>query len=465
MLDVAVIGGGVSGLATAHALMRRGHRAAVLERQVRAGGTAISERIDGFLMEHGPSTINAAVPEAARLSSALGLDAVRCELGPGVRHRYLVGDGRLHGIATHPFGFLTSDYLSLRGRLRAAGEWLVPARRDEGDETVEEFWTRRFGREFTDRVVDPLVAGLYSGVAGNLSMSAVFPVLQDMERRHGSISRGMLRHRLADRRMPARRLFSWRDGIGSLPGALAAGLGPALRNGVTVRRIRRTAQGFRIDAGRDGAIEARAVVLATQPHVAAALLEPLDDGASAAAASIDAPPIAVVFLGYRRAQIAHPLDGLGYLVPRSERMALAGVLFCSTMFEGRAPEGHVALSAYIGGARAPDLAGLAPGDLVALARDELGNLLGARGDPVVTRVRQWPRGLPQYAPGHAGRIAALRAAEEALPGLFLTGNYFSGPSVGVCLDQAATTARSVDGYLARSAESPAGHARMTGCRT
>jgi oxygen-dependent protoporphyrinogen oxidase len=448
-VDVAIIGGGVSGLATAHALVRQGHRVVVLERQVRAGGNAVSEHIGGFLMEHGPSSVNAAVPAASAVSRAMDLEALCSELGPGVRYRYLLGENRLHRISPHPLGFVASDYLSLPARLRLLAEVLVPRGPAADEETVAQFCARRFGAEFAERVIDPLVGGLLAGRAAGLSMRAVFPALLDLERRYGSIARGVLRRRLlGGGKMPGRRLFSWRDGIGTLPKALARRLGPAIKTGVAVRRIRPTPFGFRIDAGSAGAIEARSVVLATQPHVAASLLEAVDEAGAAAAAEIDAPPLAVVFLGYRRQQVAHPLDGLGYLTPEREQRALSGGLFCSTMFAGRAPEGHVALAGYIGGDRAPDLALLPAADLVDLTRSEFHDLLGARGEPVVARVRQWPRGLPQYRLGHGGRVAALREAEGRRPGLFVTGNYFAGPGIATCLAQAEETAARVQVHLA-----------------
>ncbi len=446
-IDVAVIGGGVSGLATAYELTRHGHSVVVLERQVRAGGNAISERIGGFLMEHGPSTVTAAAPAAARLSRSVGLDDQRCELGPDVRYRYLVGGGRLHRIATHPFGFLASGYLSPPARFRLVAEILVPRFAGDEEETVAEFWSRRFGREFADRVIDPMVGGLFAAQAREVSMRAVFPSLVEMERRYGSIIRGLANGRRAGGRMPGRRLYSWRNGIGSLPQALAGELGPAVRTGVAVRRIRRLPGGFRIDAGAAGTLAARAVVVATQPHVAAALLETVDPAAAEAAASIGAPPLAVVFLGYQRRRVAHSLDGLGYLVPSSEGRDLTGVLFCSTMFAGRAPEGHVALAGYVGGARAPDLARRAPADLIDMARRDFGDLLGARGEPTIARVRQWPRGLPQYRLGHGDLVATFNTIAERCPGLFVTGNYLNGVSVGNCVAEASKTSVLVHRYL------------------
>jgi oxygen-dependent protoporphyrinogen oxidase len=445
--DVAIIGGGVSGLAAAYQLRSQGYQVVVLERQVRTGGNAVSDRFDGFLMEHGPTTVNASTPAAAALSAALGLDTQRCDLGPDVRYRYLAGKGHLARIATHPFGFFISSYLSRRARLRMLGEMIVPRLANNTEETVAEFWSRRFGPEFLQRVIDPLVGGLFAARADDLSMRAVFPSLTEMEQRHGSITRGVLISRFSKGRMPGRRLYSWRDGIATLPNFLATRLGPAVRTGVAVRRVTAAPGGFRIEVGRAGTLDAKAVVMATQPHVAASLLEDLDGDACDAAAAIAAPPLSVVFFGYRRAQIGHTLDGLGYLAPSGEQRSLTGALFCSTMFSGRAPEGHVSIAGYLGGARAPDLAGLAPRDLIAIAHSEFRDLLGAHGEPVVARVRQWPRGIPQYTLGHCQRVTALCNTDDRQPGLFITGNYFTGPGIAACVAQASETAFRVQRFL------------------
>ena len=251
--------------------------------------------------------------------------------------------------------------------------------------------------------------------------------------------------------MPGTRQSSWRDGIETLPRALKRELEGSLRTGVVARQIERCAVGFRIDAGEAGSFTARSVVVATQPHIAAGLLEDVDASAADAAGGIAAPPLAVAFLGYRRDQVAHPLDGIGFLVPQGEGRSLTGAQFCSTMFPGRAPAGAVAIAGYIGGSRAPELARLSTDDLIALASEEFSDLIGTRGEPLVARVRHWPAGLPQYHCGHGDRVAALEGLSDSVPGLFVTGNYFSGPSVAECLDRAQITANTTLDYLARLA--------------
>ncbi|MBL6931805.1 MAG: protoporphyrinogen oxidase [Rhodospirillales bacterium] len=445
--DVAIIGAGVSGLSAAYELKGRGYNVVVLERQVRSGGNAQSERFDGFLMEHGPSSVNAQAMETVGLARDLGLNTLRAELGNAVKSRYLVGAGCLKGISTHPLGFLMSGYLSPRARLRLLAEMLVPGRKSGPEETISEFWTRRFGREFNDKVIEPLVAGLYAGKADNLSVDAVFPAIVEMERQYGSISHAVLKKRIASGKMPGRRLFSWRDGIGTLPAALASDVGDAVKTGVTVISIKRSAHAYNIKTARSGNLSARAVIIATQPHVAAALLEDMDATGAEAISEIAAPSVAVAFFGFRREQVAHPLDGLGYLAPACEKRPLSGALFPSSMFKNRAPEGHVALSGYVGGARAPEMARMSVEDITALALEEFRDLLGVKGKPVVFRVRQWQQGLPQLTTGHTGRLKRIEDAEDRHPGLFITGNYFAGPAVATCVKQSLEMCKRTDGYL------------------
>lgn len=437
--DVAVIGAGVSGLATAHELTRQGRDVVVLERQVGVGGNAISERIGGFLMEHGPSTMNAAVPEALEVAQDLGLAGSSVELGANVRKRYLLDAGKLSGISVHPLGFFTSGYLSLPARLSMLAEVLRPRRAAPADESIYDFTRRRFGDEFARKVMDPLVAGLFMGDSTMLSVGAVFPRLVEFERKFGSVTRAVMNARRGSH--PGRRLFSWPGGIGTLPRRLAQQLGARIYTGTTVRRIAPLSSGFDVETASSGTVRARSVVLAVQPHVAAALLDKVDPQAAGAAGGIAAPPIGVVYLGYARAQVSHPLDGLGFLSTRDDSRAVTGALFCSTMFEGRAPEGCVAISCYVGGARNPGLARLPGNDMIALAHEELSGVLGIKGQPVLSRVRHWARGLPQYHLGHPDRRKVLESTDERIPGLILTGNYLQGVSIANCLASARAAAR------------------------
>ncbi len=479
MHDVVVIGGGVSGLACAHDLLEQGLDVQLLERQHRIGGNAQSRAFDGYLMELGPTTLNAAFPEVRARIARLGLADSAVPLGAGVRKRYLLDRdrGRLAGISTHPLGFFLSSYLSVPARILLAAEILRPPRpADAPEETVHQFVSRRFGREFANKVIDPMAAGIFMGDARVLSVAGAFDRLAAMERRHGSVIRAILASRRGGD--PGRKLFSWPGGVATLPRALAERLGGRIATGVAVRSIARAegrGGGFDVRTVRHGDLRARAVVLAVQPHVAAALCETLDPDTASAAGDIAAPPVAVVFLGYRRASVGHALDGLGYLTTRAgpdlvcgtghvsgrdmgrdtgrngglftNGAAISGTQFVSTMFPGRAPRGHVAIACYVGGARKPDLA-LAPEEqLVAAVHDELAATLSIRATPSVARLHRWPRGLPQYSLGHVARRQLLEDSFRRVPGLFLAGNYLDGVSLNCCLARARTVADQVARHM------------------
>ncbi len=443
---IAVLGGGISGLTTAHELLRKGHGVIVLDRRATPGGRIRTERRDGFLVEHGPNSMISPAPGAERLIESLGLSGERIDKGGAVRHRFLVRNGRAHALPLDPLGFFSSDFFSLRGRLRLLAEPFV--RRGPADESVAAFVRRRFGRELLDYVFDPLVGGIYAGNPEHLSMKALLPRLKQLEMRYGSVVRGVATKAIAgmDPRFDPRRrnLCSFRVGMATLPRRLANALGSRIRSGVRVEGISSLAGGGFQLALRDGehaaTLRAAGVVIALPAYATGKLLAPLAPDLGATLAAIEHPPLAVVALGYRRAQVSHALDGLGVLTPTVEHRSVLGLLFSSTLFAHRAPDGHVLLTAYVGGARQPDLALLPREELIALVRAEAEDLLGCHGQPVFHSVRYWRQGLPQPDLGHASRIDALRALEQQFPGLAITGNYVAGVSTAACIDEAVATA-------------------------
>lgn len=439
--DVVVIGAGISGLACAHDLVCQGFDVQVLERQVRTGGNAKSVLMDGFLMELGPTTFNATFPTAMQRIHDLGLDASARELGPNVRKRYLRDERGLHGISVHPFGFFTSGYLSLLDRASMAAEVLRPRKTRGKEETIHQFASRRFGKGFADKVIEPLAAGIFMGDSETLSINGTFPKLVELERRSGSIIRGILAARRGSE--PGRKLLSWDGGIGTLPQTLTTLLCTRIQTGVTVTKVSRKTVGFEITTANSGTLRSHAVVLAVQPHVVSVLLHKLDPLSAIAAGKIAAPPITVVYLGYRKNQVAHPIDGLGFLSTKNASHIISGAQFCSSMFEGRAPADHVSIACYIGGARYPELTSLPQKDLIMTVTSELSGLLGIKGPPVFCRTHHWPRGLPHYTLGHQKRQAILRSTHQRVPGLFLTGNFLQGVSVSNCLETASVTAERV----------------------
>lgn len=445
---VAVLGGGISGLTAAYRLLECGHEVILLDRRAIPGGKMHTEQRDGFLMEHGPNSMISPAPGAESLIESLELADERVDKSSAVRHRYLVRNGQAHALPIDPLGFFSSGFFSLRGRLRLLAEPFV--KRGPPDESVAAFVRRRFGSELLDYVFDPLVGGLYAGNPEQLSMAALLPRLKQLEMRYGSVVCGVMAKAMKgiDPRYDPRKrmLFSFRQGMATLPGHLAAVLGARVRRGIRVEQLATLADGgFQISCyerqtDHASTLKVDGVVIALPAYAASRLIEGLDTDAAKTLASIKHPPLAVVGLGYRQQDVEHPLDGLGVLTPTVEHRNVLGFLFSSTLFVQRAPAGHILLTAYVGGARQPDLARLPREALLALVRDEASDLFGVCGQPVFASVRYWPQGLPQPNLGHDQRMQTLHALEEAHPGLVVTGNYIAGVSTTTCIDSAIATA-------------------------
>jgi oxygen-dependent protoporphyrinogen oxidase len=453
--DVLVVGAGISGLATAFHLERRGHAVRVLEAAARPGGVIASHRRDGALYETGPNSALDTTPLIGELLSAAGIAGERLDATAAAAKRYVLRGGRLVPLPTSPGAFLRTPLFSLRAKLALAREPFVPPAAPDREETVADFVRRRLGREFLDYAIEPFVAGIYAGDPDGLSVRAAFPRLHALEQRYRSLIRGQFlgareRARRGEKAKNAAASFSFRDGMQTLPDALAHRL-RGLETGVRVVRVARGADAaFEVEAERDGerlAARARALVLAVPADAAAGLTRPLVPAAAQALDAIAYSPVAVVASAYRRDDVRHALDGFGFLAPRKEGRPILGTLFSSSMFDARAPADTVLLTTFVGGARNPVLAQSAPDEIGAVVERELAALLGA-ASPRWQDVVRWPRAIPQYTLGHLARIAALERAEADVPGLFFRSNYRDGVAVGDCVKAAASTADAVSAFLA-----------------
>ncbi len=435
MASVGVVGAGVAGLAAAFRLLRLGHEVTVYEAADRTGGAVRTERRDGFLAEHGANSMRAPSGAAAELLVELGLDARRVEANPLAQNRYVVRNGRLRSLPLSPPALLTSSLLSFRAKLRLVAEPFAPSARSDDDETIAAFVRRRLGQEFLDYVAAPFVSGLYAGDPEALSMRHALPRIRALEREHGSVLWGAFRKsRGADeRKSRSPPLISFRNGMQELTDRLTTALGPRVRLGSSTLGVRRDGSRWALETA---AGEARhdAVVLAAPAHALAALrLDAAQGDRLADLVAIPHPPVATLVLGYRRSDVDHALDGFGMLVPAVEARRVLGVVFSSSLFPGRAPDDHVTLSIFLGGARQPELAGLDPDALQELAVRDLDELLGVHGAPVFRACAHWPRAIPQYAVGHDRFTAALDAIEAANPAVRFAGNYRHGVALGDAL--------------------------------
>jgi oxygen-dependent protoporphyrinogen oxidase len=450
-VSIAIIGGGVTGLAAAYRLTTLGHAVTLYEAGPRVGGVVRTERRDGFLAEAGPNSLTGPESQVQALFEEIGLASRQMEAAPAARNRFVVRAGRLAALPASPRELLATRAFSLKGKLAILREPFVPAADPSVQESVADFVRRRLGTEFLDYAAGPFVGGIYAGDPAALSVRHALPRLYALERDHGSILRGALARRRALRaagKSPAGgsgRITSFPAGMSEIPDALAGRLGDRIRTSAPVQALGRAGAGWVVRVSGD---EARhdAVVFACPAHVLGSFpAETAGTARLADLAGISYAPVAVVVLGLRREEVAHPLDGFGVLLPAVERRRVLGVLFSSTLFPGRAPEGYVTLTTFVGGARQPELAALDPDALVRLVRQELDELLGARGEPRFQQVVRWSRAIPQYLLGYGRWLTLMDEIEAANPGLFLAGAYRGGIALADALRSGLEVATRVAG--------------------
>jgi oxygen-dependent protoporphyrinogen oxidase len=456
-VDVAVVGGGISGLAAAHALAKAGRSFALLEGGERWGGVIRSEALDGFLLEGGPDSMLAQKPEALALCHELGLAPRLVPTNPHQRQVFVLHRRRLHplpegmllAVPTRILPFLRSGLFSWPGKLRMGLDLVIPARRGEGDESIADFLRRRFGHEAVERLGEPLLAGIHAGDPERLSIGCTFPRFAELERRHGSLVRGMWRAPKPPPRPagapPAAAFYSLQGGLRELVDALVARLpAESLSLGAQVETLERdpgAAPPFALRLAGGAVLRARSVVLAIPAHRASGLVAGLAPQAAAALATIRFAHTATVLLGYRRADVAHPLDGYGLVVPAAERLRSSAFSFFSTKFPGRAPAGHVLLRGFLGGMRDPEVLALDDDALIELVTREMAPVVGLRGAPLLARVFRWPAGTPQMEVGHMERLAAIESDLARLPGLLVTGAGLRGTGLPDCIADGTQAAR------------------------
>jgi len=435
-LDVAVVGGGISGLTTAFHLVRAGRRVAVLEAAARVGGAIETYAEGAWRFEMGPNTVVENHDSVGRLIRECGLESDRLTAAPAGKRRYLYKGGRLVPLPSGPGTFLGTSLFPLSAKLRLLREPWIRRPPDDVEESIAQFVRRRLGGPFLDYAVGPFVSGVYAGDPERLSVRWAVPKIHALEREHGSLIRGALARRKGP--APGGAMISFRDGLEELPRRLAREIGD-VRTGTACSRVAPEEGGFRVETA-NGPVAAKRVVLAVPADVAAHLLDEATAGRSRLFADIPYAPVAVVSLGWRRDRVSHPLAGFGFLAPRKEGLRVLGCLFTSELFPGRAPEGHVALAAFAGGRTDPEIVGWDDERIVSTVVAELRGPLGLQGEPAFRRIRRWPRAIPQYELGHGRFVERAREIERALPGLSLGGNFLGGVSVPDCIKNATAMA-------------------------
>ena len=491
---IAVIGGGISGLAAAHRLVELDPACepTLIESRSRLGGALWTIHEEGFQVEQGVDNFITTLPWGLDLCRRLGLEDRLVQTDPEYRQTFVVRAGRLHKL---PDGFLmmaptrmwplvVTPILSPLGKLRCALEYFIPPRQDDADESMAAFVRRRLGREAYERLVEPLISAVYAADLEKLSVLATLPRFREMETNHGSLVRAMrrqMKEMRTQRQGPAESgarfsmFVTLREGLSSLVRALTDRLPEgSVWLETSVERIERDGDGWKlwtkptVEEGSRAAkpasvwdatpkaIQPRperfpsggkfdAVIFAAPSHVGARLLAGIDPVLAEKLGTIEHSGTAILSLGFRREQIGHPLDGMGIVVPAVERSPILACSLSSQKYPHRAPEGKVLLRVFVGGSRYPDMAEMDEDEIRPRVLGELRGWLGIEGEPIYSRLARWPRTMPQYHVGHKDLVSEIEARTAELPNFELCGNAYRGVGIPDCTHGAEQAAERIVG--------------------
>ena len=471
MKKIGIIGGGISGLAAAFLLKRKGFDVTLFEKSGRVGGNIQTVDINGFKIEYAPNSLLKS-PRLVDLIKALNLEGQVLAANAANKKRYVLREGRLKSLPMTIAKMATDDYFSLRARLQLLKEPFVRTKSPQ-DESVAEFFERRLGREILTRAADPFIAGIYAGSPENLSVRAAFPRLYELEKNYGSLLIGSLRSKTekTDKNFP--RTFSFVNGVQTLTDKLAESLGESIKINTQVTNIEKLADGkwrvmterkqpacenlvgaktsveagvssaFSDEAGRLPALHFDALIISTPAEPAAKLIENLDSNLSEQLNQIYYPPVAMVFFGVKKESFAQNLDGFGFLVPSSERRKILGTIWNSAVFENRAPDGYHLLTTFVGGARNAELFEKSDDELFEIVFEELKSILGLIVKPEFTHIKRWRKAIPQYLLGYEKIENGIEQFEVNNKGIYFCSNFYKGISVGDCVRNAYALADNI----------------------
>lgn len=459
MKKIAIVGGGISGLTTAYYLLKQNPQfeITVFEASDRAGGIIRTMRKPETVIECGPDTFFNEKPAALDLCRELGLESEVIPTQTEYRRSFILSKGKLAPI---PAGFYltaprtlrawaTLPGMSWRGKLRMLADLFLPARKDDADESVADFVTRRFGRETLVKLAQPMIAGVYTSNPEKLSLLATFPQFRRMEKEYGSVIRALAVQKTAQSASGARyNLFSsLRLGMSQLIESLQNRLGERVVLAVPVTEIKKNTSGWTINSSR-GEENFDAICVSAASYQAAELLNSNCPALAQALGEIQFEPVIIINYVFSKEAVGHPLDGFGFVVPAEEKSCLIGCSFLHRKFAGRALDsGRVILRAFLGGALGRELCALSDAEVSRRALEELGRILSILKAPLETIVTRWDKAMPQYEVNHHLRVERIENELKNQPGLFLTGYSYRGIGIPDCVKSARETAENMARFL------------------
>jgi oxygen-dependent protoporphyrinogen oxidase len=470
MRRIVIVGGGIAGLSAAYYISKIAHEpleVSLLEAGSYWGGKLVTAREDDFVVEGGPDTFIVTKPWALDLCRQLGLDGRLKGTNPEQKNTYILHNGRLHPlpggltmmIPTEFGPMIRTGLLSWGAKARMGADFLIPPAARNGDESLGAFVTRRLGRQPYERLIEPLMSGIYAGDGDLLSLQATFPYLRDLELEYGGLVKGALALRRRRNRNNGRRnsqrtskttagsrsiFLTPQTGLAEIVEALVARLQAAeveLRLNANVMNIEVRDKGFRLRLPHDESMEVDGLILATPAYVSGDLLAVIAPGLAADLKGIPYATTATVSLAYQERDLRRPLDGYGYVIPRSEGRQALACTWTSTKFPHRAPHGYALLRVFIGRAGQEDDLAWDEDSLLQMAQHEVRSTLGIQAEPVLKKVYKWDRAMPQYNLGHPARLERISARMETFPSLALAGNGYEGIGIPDCIHSGELAAK------------------------
>jgi oxygen-dependent protoporphyrinogen oxidase len=438
---VVVLGAGISGLTPAYFLAKDGYEVMVLEKKREVGGSIETIKEKGFLFDRGPNSGLETTPVLSKLVSELKLEDELVYANKEASVRYILRDNMLHPLPMSPPAFIKTKLFSGKAKARLFAEPFIRRSKDGYYQSIADFVKRRLGQEFLDYAINPFVAGVYAGNPEELSVKSSFPKLYELEEKYGGLIVGTIksikerRHR-AEKSKQSARMFSFTDGMQKLPSAIASYLGERVQTFCDVTAIEKNDTGFRIkynNAGHLREIDCDILISTVPAYTAVELFKSWDEKLAEHLGAIYYPPVLALMLGYNKESIRQSLDGFGFLVPAKERRSFLGAIWSSVIFPNRSEDDKAAFTLFVGGARDPEVGNIDKDILIKKVRNEFEKIMGITEEPVYTVYKYWAKAIPQYNIGYIEHERYFDEFETRYPGLYISGNYRGGISIGDCL--------------------------------
>ncbi len=449
---IVVIGAGISGLTTAYLLSKKGFDVKIIEKRGSVGGSIESVIENGFLFDRGPNSALETTPVIAQLVQELNLENELLYASKAANKRYILRNNQLHPLPMSPQGLIKTKLFSGKAKLRLMAEPFVKRSKDGYYQSLAEFVKRRLGKEFLDYAINPFVAGVYAGKPEELSVKSAFPKLYALEENYGGLIIGTVRSirerkKRAEKSKQSAKMLSFKSGMIALPKAIENYFGDNVLLSSEVISVEKNDAGFVVTFKQNGEINKIIcdVVLSTVPaYTASELFSKFDKNFKTHSDAIYYPPVLVYYLVYNKKDIQQPLDGFGFLIPEKEKKSFLGALWSSVIFSDRTDENTAAFTLFIGGSRNPDFVKEDRTVLLQKVRNEFEELMKIKGSPIYSAERFWEKAIPQYNLGYIEHEKYFDEFEKQNPGLFISGNFRGGISVGDCIKNAENVSEKIN---------------------